>query len=172
LLRSLHKRADALERTITPPQAPAHQEDLVGEVRAGSHAKAQRTQRSGQEMGLTNSVQQGEGMTGKVGEKPQATQENPIRQLTMPEINRLVDLLLACPTMQDTEARKAVLEMLSPQIFHAIRHHAQNRVHVLNIVRTCQHYPGGLDALRKAVRSFDGGTFCMQEIDEFLGRDV
>jgi len=172
LLRSLHKRADALERTITPPQPPVSQEDSVGHDRAGTHAKVQRTQRSGQEMGFTNSVQQGESEAGREGEKPQATHDTPIRQLTMPEINQLVDLLLKCPAIQDTEARKAVLEMLPPQIFHAIRHHAQNRVHVLNIVRTCQNYPGGLDALREAVRSFNGGMFCMQEIDEFLGRDV
>jgi hypothetical protein len=99
-------------------------------------------------------------------EQPQDQDRNQ-QPLSNQNINRLVDLLLACPSMQDPETRKAVLEMLPSQISNAIRHHAQNRVHVLNIIRTCQNYSGGLEALIDGVRFFDGGQFCMQEIEDF-----
>lgn len=95
------------------------------------------------------------------------SQPQPARQLTMPEVTQLASLLLPCPAMQDTEARKTLLEMLPAQIFNSIRHHASNQVHVLNIVRTCNNFPGGLDALIEAVRFFDGGTLCMQAVDAF-----
>jgi hypothetical protein len=95
------------------------------------------------------------------------SQPQPVRQLTMPEITQLTWLLMPCPSLQDAETRKTVLEMLPAQIFNSIRHHASNQVHVLNIVRTCTNYPGGLDALIEAVRFFDGGTACMQAVDDF-----
>jgi hypothetical protein len=82
----------------------------------------------------------------------------------------MVDLLLACPSMHDLETRKTVLDMLPPQILHAIRHHAQTRAHVMNIVRACQNYTGGLDTLVTAVRFFEGDSIPMQALDRFLAR--
>jgi hypothetical protein len=38
----------------------------------------------------------------------------------------------------------------------------------VNIVRTCNQYPGALDDLVEAIRSFNEGMFCMQALDDFL----
>lgn len=82
--------------------------------------------------------------------------------------NQLARLLLSCPSMQDNGTREVVLGQLPKHISQAISRHSKNQVDVLNIVITCKHYPGGIDLLVEAVRVFDGGTFQMQAVDEFL----
>ncbi|MBP1468312.1 CHAT domain-containing protein [Candidatus Chloroploca sp. M-50] len=99
---------------------------------------------------------------------PAATpQGHAMRQLTIQERGQLVELLLACPAMQDSHQRGSVLDFLEAHVRSAIPHHAQSRADVLSIVTTCNNYPGALDALLDGVRFFDGGTVAMQAVDDF-----
>jgi hypothetical protein len=98
------------------------------------------------------------------------SKEKPVQQLSQDEINQLVELLLACPSMQDRHVRDDVLGYLPDNVRHAIPRRDMPKADVLSIVRTCLEYPGALDALIEGVRSFDEGTFSMQAVDGFLNR--
>lgn len=91
----------------------------------------------------------------------------PTRQLTMTEITRFADLLLACSAIQDQGTRDAVLAFLPDQVRNAIPRHSQNRVDVINIVKTCNNFPGAIATLIEGIRAFDEGTFAMQAVDAF-----
>lgn len=88
-----------------------------------------------------------------------------MRQLTNEEIGHLVDLLLACPSIQNDGARVAVLEYLPEHITSAISRHSQKRVEVWNIVRTCMNFAEGLDELVEATQFFDKGSLPMQALE-------
>lgn len=94
-------------------------------------------------------------------------QEQPMRQLSVPEINQLVDLLLACPAMQETTTRNDVLAFLQDNVRNAISRRDQPRADVFNIVRTCNAYPGALNDVVAGIRAFNGGMACMQTLDTF-----
>ncbi|RRR72896.1 MAG: CHAT domain-containing protein [Candidatus Viridilinea halotolerans] len=89
------------------------------------------------------------------------------RHLGREEVQELVDLLLACPAMQQSNRRASVLEFIEPQVRHAIERDTQNRNDVLQIVTTCNDYPGALDELVAGVRFFDQGTFACQALEAF-----
>jgi hypothetical protein len=95
-------------------------------------------------------------------------QGQPKRQVTQEQINQLVDLLLACPSIADRSARDVVVQQLPPSIINSIPRNAHNRVDVWNIASTCRNYSGGINALIEAVRSFDKGTDQMQALDDFF----
>lgn len=109
-----------------------------------------------------------EARPGKIVDGAQETKEKSMRQLSVPEVKELVILLLKCPSMDDKGTRNDVLAFLPDNVRNAIPRRDQARADVVNIVRTCQNYTGGLDELIEAVRSFDGGTLFMDEVDEFL----
>jgi hypothetical protein len=90
------------------------------------------------------------------------------RQLTMKQMNQLVVLLLKCPAIQHRSLRDDVLAFLPDNVRNAIPRRDQDRADVVNIVRTCNQYPGALDDLVEAIRSFNEGMFCMQALDDFL----
>jgi len=90
------------------------------------------------------------------------------RQILQEDVNPLVDLLLACPSMADGSARDTVVQQLPPAIINSISRAPHSKVDVWNIVNTCRNYNGGIDALVEAVRFFDGGTTQMQALDKFF----
>ncbi|WP_129675761.1 SAVED domain-containing protein [Candidatus Chloroploca sp. Khr17] len=90
-----------------------------------------------------------------------------MRQLTIQERGQLVELLLACPAMQDSHQRGGVLAFLEARVRNAIPRHAQSRADVLSIVTICNNYPGALNELLVGVRFFDAGTVAMQAVEEF-----
>jgi hypothetical protein len=94
-------------------------------------------------------------------------QEPAVRKLSMPQIRQLVELLLACPAMQNSSTRNSVLDFLDARVRNAIKRSNQTRGDVLNIVTTCKEYPGALQTLVDSVRFFDQGTTAMQELDAF-----
>ncbi|PDW02654.1 CHAT domain-containing protein [Candidatus Viridilinea mediisalina] len=88
------------------------------------------------------------------------------RHLDRKEVQELVELLLACPVMQQSNRRASVLEFIEPHVRHAIERDTQNRNDVLNIVTTCNEY-GTLEELIAGVRFFDRGTFAFQALEAF-----
>ncbi len=88
-------------------------------------------------------------------------------RLTPEQVNELVNLLLDCPAIQDRRIRTDVLAFLPDNVRTAIPQRDQDRADVVNIVRTCNNYPGALEELIAGVRCFDEGTFAMQAVDDF-----
>jgi len=88
--------------------------------------------------------------------------------LSTQQINRLVDLLIACPSIADVNTREAVIRQLPSQIISAIPRSSQSKVDVLNIVRTCLNFEGGINKLIDSVRFFDEGTIQVQRLDAFI----
>lgn len=86
-------------------------------------------------------------------------------QLTNEKIMHLVDLLLQCPSIQETGTRQTLLTRLPTQIQSAILHHDRADVHVMRIVTICQNYEGGLARLIEAVRFFERDSRPMQALD-------
>ncbi len=86
--------------------------------------------------------------------------------LPLHEKQHLIDFLLECPTISDTQGRSTVVRQLPRHIANAIQGgNGTPRVHVTNIVDACMNHAGGLDALVGAVRSFDGRTRQFQTLN-------
>lgn len=84
------------------------------------------------------------------------------------QVNQLVELLLACPSMADQASRNTVVQQLPPAIANAIPRSSHTKIDVLNIVTTCRNYGTGIETLVEVVRFFDGGTVQMQRLDDFF----
>ncbi|MCP4702024.1 MAG: hypothetical protein GY862_34975, partial [Gammaproteobacteria bacterium] len=84
--------------------------------------------------------------------------------------NGLVVLLLACPSMQNSESRKAIVKELPHYIANSIEAAASSSVHVLNIVNACMNYPDGLKQLLKILQYFDRNTIQLQKVNKFMGK--
>lgn len=103
------------------------------------------------------------------GNRQPATEHSPAsKPLSNQEMNNLVDLLLLCLVIQDKSTRNDVLSFLPDNVRNAIPRRDQARADVVNIVRTCQNYTGGLDELIEAVRSLEGNSVPMQAVDAFM----
>jgi effector-associated domain 2 (EAD2)-containing protein len=70
----------------------------------------------------------------------------------------LVDALLEVPSMADEVSRRAVLDRLPRPIGSAVRYHPRTRLHVFEMVRTCQDYENGIDHLLAALRTLEGDS--------------
>ena len=67
-------------------------------------------------------------------------------------IQVVVDSLLALPQLSDDYHRRAVLSFLPGDIRDAVPSSVTARIHVVQLVRTCERTPGGRDALLEALR--------------------
>jgi hypothetical protein len=88
-------------------------------------------------------------------------------KLTQEEWLQLVDLLLECPAMQDRDGRDDVLAFLQDATRNAIKRRAETRADVINIVRTCNNYPGQIEALIDGVRCYNMGMSQLSRLEEF-----
>ncbi|MCP4702142.1 MAG: hypothetical protein GY862_35570 [Gammaproteobacteria bacterium] len=93
-----------------------------------------------------------------------------MNKLETDEKQRIVELLLECPSVQDEGSRNALLKQLPRKIASAVNADSNPKVHVLNIVDTCISYPGGLEALLDTLRFFDDKTVQYQCLTEFVGK--
>ncbi|MCP4700060.1 MAG: SUMF1/EgtB/PvdO family nonheme iron enzyme, partial [Gammaproteobacteria bacterium] len=91
-----------------------------------------------------------------------------IQNLAKSQKHRLVELLLACPSMQNKENRDILLQELPLHIASAISSNSVAKTHVLSIVNTCVRDQDGLGALLEALRFFDGKTRQYNEVIGFL----
>lgn len=79
----------------------------------------------------------------------------------------LVNKLLACPTVQNSDSRYVVISLLDSQIANAIPRHAVSRIEVTNIVSTCLNYSSGMQEFIDIVGFFEGDSAPMQELRSF-----
>lgn len=84
-------------------------------------------------------------------------------------IANLVDALLNLPSMTDGGTRRELLYLLPPEISAAIPRNSLPRIEILQIVRTCLNYPGGLTSLLSAIRLLEADTPATQEVAQRIG---
>lgn len=92
------------------------------------------------------------------------------RTLTLAELGPLVEVMLRTPGFDTREGRDLVLREL-PFAASITRHNA-DRPDTVSIVRTCAHYPGGLEALLESIRFYAAGATAMAELDTLLAQRV
>ncbi|HET9224950.1 MAG TPA: hypothetical protein VFO07_20725 [Roseiflexaceae bacterium] len=73
----------------------------------------------------------------------QAAPSADVPSLNLQQRQRLVELLLATPSMADRSVRDSLLIQLPPALQHAIPRSSNSRVDVFNIVNTVLNYEGG-----------------------------
>jgi hypothetical protein len=83
-------------------------------------------------------------------------------------IDRIVNALLEIPAMYDADARNVILNMLPKGIRDSIPRSSLPRVQVYNIVRTCPNHENGLRDLVRAIRSVEGDSMPMRELDNLI----
>lgn len=96
------------------------------------------------------------------------TSITPQTKLAESQLNELVRLLLSTPSVANRELRETIVQGLPSQISNSIVRSSQTRLDVTNMVRATLNYPDGLDALMTQVRYFEGDSYPMRAIDEFL----
>ncbi len=74
------------------------------------------------------------------------------------ERQALVDVLLACPSINDRKRRDNIIDELSNDIKHNIKRSDVDRDEVANLVKACLNYPDGLQELTEVIVSFEGAT--------------
>jgi len=77
---------------------------------------------------------------------------------------RLITLLLDCPSLRDTETRGSLLKMLPNHIVDHIRVGNTIKEYVINIVDGCMDFADGLQHLFYAIRIFDDKTIQFQAL--------
>lgn len=100
-----------------------------------------------------------------------AQQESSINwsRLTDDDFDCLVDLLLKCSTMQNSDTRGKIVHRLG-NIAHVIKRGNTSITDIWAIVSTCRNYVSGLDELINSVRFFEKKSIPMNNILEFLKR--
>jgi hypothetical protein len=76
--------------------------------------------------------------------------------------------ILEVPSMGDYSARMAILTSLSPRIRDAIPRSAIARVEMMNTIRTCQNYAGGMQELVAAIRMIEGDSEPIRNLDDAI----
>lgn len=73
-----------------------------------------------------------------------------------PEFPALVEALLAVPCVRGAEGRRLLLELFSRrEIADVVPYHAEDRLHVIALARTCRRFDGGLADLLDAIKLLD-----------------
>ncbi|PWK83651.1 hypothetical protein C8D88_110107 [Lentzea atacamensis] len=78
----------------------------------------------------------------------------------------VVDALLEVPSVRDEPSRRLLLSRMRREIAEAVPHHERARLHVIELVRTCQNYDGGLDDLLRVLRELEGTSTPVRRSEE------
>ncbi len=81
------------------------------------------------------------------------------------EFLNIVDALLKCPSIQNTDTRSDIINLLPDDISNNIDYRSSARPHVMSIVKTCQNYEDGLEKLLEVLRTYEGNSLSMQAVD-------
>lgn len=92
------------------------------------------------------------------------------RSLPLAELGPLIEVMLRIPGFDTREGRDLVLRELS--FAASITRHNADRPDTVSIVRTCTHYPGGLEELLESIRFYAAGTTAMAELDTLMAQRV
>lgn len=82
----------------------------------------------------------------------------------------LVDALQAIPMLAGPAGRDQLIGALSQGMAGVIPRHAEARLDLYAIVRTCLDYPGGLQELRSQLRGFVGDSMLLDAVDQGIAR--
>lgn len=88
-----------------------------------------------------------------------------VTRLAGTRLTDLVDALLDTRTMREHSSRRLVLELLPTEIATVVYYHPSDRLHVIEMVRTCERYPGGLTQLVEVVRELERDSNAMRRVD-------
>ncbi|MFJ9780636.1 hypothetical protein ACIRSS_13700 [Amycolatopsis sp. NPDC101161] len=78
------------------------------------------------------------------------------RPSTPAELSTLVDALLAVPCVRKADSRRLLLDLFSRrEIADVVPYHAEDRLHVIALAKTCQRFTGGLGDLLDAIRTIE-----------------
>lgn len=92
-----------------------------------------------------------------------------IPEFTQPtQLLSFADELLKCEAMSNNNLRSTVINFLPSAIRNNVNDTSAARIHVLNIVQTCNRYPGGLAQLLEAVHLIEGDTIAWQNLVNYL----
>jgi hypothetical protein len=83
---------------------------------------------------------------------------------------KLVEVLLACPSMQDRQLRETIVRDLQDDIKNNIKHVDTARPDVMNIVSTALNYTNGLESLIQLVRFYESNSLGAQTVNEMYLR--
>lgn len=82
----------------------------------------------------------------------------------------LVEALLAVPCVRKTESRQLLLELFPRrEIADLVAYHAEDRLHVIALARTCLRFDGGLAALLEAIRTIEPESPQVMALAEIIG---
>jgi hypothetical protein len=85
-------------------------------------------------------------------------------------MDSLITAILDVPSMSDRDSRRAIINILKPAIKDAIPQNPAARIEVLNTIRTCQNFSGGLRELVGAIRLIEGSSKAMANLDATILR--
>lgn len=143
-------------------------ESLVGAAKPGkARALVQYCDRAGRLAELREKV---------MGERPLAQwPELPRSDVTrggkevVSDVDVWVKALEQSPTIQDPVTRQAVIAELPAPIRNSLNSHLPTLITQLrNLVKTCQNYPNGLHSLVQAVRTLEGDSLAVQQLESLL----
>ncbi|MFE0462486.1 trypsin-like peptidase domain-containing protein [Kitasatospora sp. NPDC058965] len=85
--------------------------------------------------------------------------------LSWRSLGGLIEALIATPVVRDAQGRTLLLESIRPEVAAVAQRSPALRIDVINIVRSCLHYPGALDQLIDTVRMMEGDSTAMARLD-------
>ncbi|MEV7092234.1 hypothetical protein AB0M80_05275 [Amycolatopsis sp. NPDC051045] len=91
-------------------------------------------------------------------------------ELSLDRIWELTELLLTIPSVAEEGTRRVLLSWLRPEIRAMVPHHSQTRLHVVELVRTCARYPGGLTELVIAIQMLEPGSEPVRRLSDQVAR--
>ncbi len=80
----------------------------------------------------------------------------------------LVKALLACPSIRNADARKAIVDLLPAEIRNTTARSSLDIVDVMNLVGAALNYTDGLVTLVELVRSVEGDSLPLREVDRVM----
>lgn len=82
----------------------------------------------------------------------------------------LIEALLAVPCVRDAQSRRLLLEVFRRrEIAEIVPYHAEDRLHVIALARTCQRFDGGLSDLLDAVRTIEPESPQVEALSIIIG---
>ncbi len=87
-------------------------------------------------------------------------------KLTTKEKRTLADALLACRTIQDTNARDTAIDELRAEIRFAVRRNSSAQIDVWNLITAASDYAGGIEELLEIVHMLEGDSLDWQNLQE------
>jgi predicted MPP superfamily phosphohydrolase len=94
--------------------------------------------------------------------------EQPPPSLSFAATARLVDALLACPSLADPQKRQVVVSLLPAHIAASTPVGSTAKGDVLNLVQTSLRYPHGLEQFLEIVRFLEGPSLPRQSLDRLV----